>query len=185
MLKVQKWTWRKTQFSECGTSRSPAQSSARALAIYDKIDYIKVSVDTAIARLGGTAHPKGYQRIRGDRVSSCGLDGKNETGDDIPLGPVPVKWSVEEFIARYDDDDKDFVGQLSPAGFFTPSNEGPNPKRKFSGNNVGDVWVVATYQPADDSNAKPLVGRCYSGCGGSLLYMRLGSARGCGINVSE
>jgi quinohemoprotein amine dehydrogenase len=131
-----------------------------ALAIYDKVDYIKVSVDTAIARLGGTAHPKGYQQFEAIAYHR-GLDGKNETADDIPLGPVPVKWSVEEFIARYDDDDKDFVGQLSPAGFFTPSGEGPNPKRKFSGNNVGDVWVVATYQPPDDAKAKPMVARCY------------------------
>jgi quinohemoprotein amine dehydrogenase len=131
-----------------------------SLAIYDKIDYIKVSVDTAVARLGGTAHPKGYQQFEAVGYHR-GLDGKNNTADDIPLGPVPVKWSVEEFLARYDDDDKDFVGQLSPAGFFTPSNEGPNPKRKFSGTNVGDVWVVATYQSPDDAKGKPLVGRCY------------------------
>lgn len=131
-----------------------------AVAIYDKIDYIKVSYDTAIARLGGGTHPKGYQQFEAIAYNR-GLDGKPNTADDIALGPVPVKWSVEEFIARYDDDDKDFVGQLSPAGFFTPANEGPNPKRKFSGNNVGDVWVVGTYLPTDEPNAKPLVGRCY------------------------
>ena len=132
-----------------------------AVAIYDKIDYIKVSYDTAIARLGGGTHPKGYQQFEAIAYNR-GLDGKPETADDIPLGPVPVKWSVEEFIARYDDDDKDFVGQLSPAGFFTPAHEGPNPKRKFGGNNVGDIWVVATYQPPEgDPKAKPLIARCY------------------------
>jgi quinohemoprotein amine dehydrogenase len=131
-----------------------------ALAIYDKIDYIKVSVDTAVARLGGTAHPKGYQQFEAIGYHR-GLDGKNNTADDIALGPVSVKWSVEEFIARYDDDDKDFVGHLSPTGFFTPAGEGPNPKRKFSGNNVGDVWIVATYQQPGEASAKPLVGRCY------------------------
>ena len=129
-----------------------------AVAIYDKIDYIKVSYDTAIARLGGGTHPKGYQQFEAIAYHR-GLDGKSETADDVALGPVSVKWSVEEFIARYDDDDKDFVGQLSPAGFFTPASEGPNPKRKFGGNNVGDIWVVATYQPPGDP--KPLVARCY------------------------
>ena len=138
-------------------ARAVAPSS---VAIYDKIDYIKVSYDTAIARLGGGTHPKGYQQFEAIAYNR-GLDGKPETGDDIALGPVPVKWSVEEFIARYDDDDKDFVGQLSPAGFFTPALEGPNPKRKFGGNNVGDIWVVATYQPPDDPKAKPLIARCY------------------------
>ncbi len=32
----------------------------------------------------------------------------------------------------YGDDDKDFVGTLSPTGLFTPALDGPNPKRKFS-----------------------------------------------------
>ena len=136
-------------------SRAVAPS---ALAIYDKIDYIKVSYDTAMARLGGGTHPKGYQQFEAIAYHR-GLDGKPNTADDIALGPVPAKWSVEEFIARYDDDDKDFVGTLTPSGFFTPASEGPNPKRRFGGNNVGDIWVVATYQAAD--NPKPMVARCY------------------------
>ncbi|MBI2877154.1 MAG: hypothetical protein HYY20_09760, partial [Candidatus Tectomicrobia bacterium] len=32
-------------------------------------------------------------------------------------------------------------------GLFLPSAEGPNPQRPFKTNNVGDVWVVATYRP--------------------------------------
>jgi len=51
---------------------------------------------------------------------------------------------VAEFYSVYGDDDKDFVGTLSPTGFFTPASDGPNPKRKFMRNNYGDIWVVAT-----------------------------------------
>ena len=70
---------------------------------------------------------------------------------------MDAEWSVEEFYAVYGDDDKDFVGALSPSGFFTPSSEGPNPKRKFSRNNYGDVWVVATYKGEE----KPLTAKSY------------------------
>ena len=37
-----------------------------AIAVYDKVDYIKVLPETALARLGGDAksvHPKGYQQL--------------------------------------------------------------------------------------------------------------------------
>jgi quinohemoprotein amine dehydrogenase len=57
----------------------------------------------------------------------------------------------------YGDDDKEFVGSLSPSGFFTPALEGPNPKRKFGRNNYGDVWVVATYKV----DGKPLTAKSY------------------------
>jgi quinohemoprotein amine dehydrogenase len=92
---------------------------------------------------------------------SNGLDGKPNTGDDFSVGPVKVKWSMEEFFARYGDDDKEYVGSLSAEGLFTPSIEGPNPKRKFQTNNFGDVWVVATYQPGSAAGAKPLTARSY------------------------
>ena len=47
---------------------------------------------------------------------------------------------------------------------FTPSIDGPNPKRKFSRNNYGDVWAVATYKGADaavQKDGKPLTAKCY------------------------
>ena len=140
--------------------------ATNAVYVYDKVDYIKVATDTTVARLGGTTHPKGYAQFEAIAYHR-GLDGKKDTPDDIVLGPVnslaagQVKWSMEEFLARFDDDDKDFVGTLAPAtGFFTPALEGPNPKRKWNTNNFGDVWVVATYQPAE-KDAKPLTARCY------------------------
>ncbi len=132
----------------------------RALAIYDKVDYIRVIPDASMARLGSETHPKGYQQFEAIGYNR-GADGKPHTADDIDLGPLDVSWSVEEFMAVYGDDDKDFVGTLSPSGFFTPASDGPNPKRKFSRNNYGDVWVVATAKNEKDKEGKPLAGRSY------------------------
>ena len=131
-----------------------------AVAVYDKIDYLKVSPATSLSRLGGSVHPKGYQQFEAIAYNH-GPDGKPDTADDVELGPVDAEWSVEEFYAVYGDDDKDFIGKLSPTGFFTPADEGPNPKRKFSRNNYGDVWVVATYKGAAGKDGKPLTAKSY------------------------
>ena len=131
-----------------------------AIAVYDRVDYIKVAPETSIARLGSDVHPKGHQQFEAIAYQR-GADGKNGTNDDIELGPVDATWSVEEFISSYGDDDKDFVGQLNQAGLFTPASDGPNPKRKFSRNNYGDVWVVATAKNEKDKDGKPLSGRSY------------------------
>ena len=48
-----------------------------------------------------------------------------------------------------DDDDIKWVGTIDQHGLFTPSVEGPNPQRSGSRNNIGDVWVVATYKGTD------------------------------------
>ncbi len=132
--------------------------SPNIFAVYDKIDYIKVSVPSALARLGGASHPKGYVQFEAIAYNR-GVDGTPNTADDIILGPVQVKWSMEEFIARFNDDDKEFVGSLSADGLFTPAAEGPNPQRRFSTNNTGDVWIVAKYQ--DKDMASPLVAKSY------------------------
>jgi quinohemoprotein amine dehydrogenase len=132
----------------------------RAIAIYDRVDYIRVIPDASMARLGSETHPKGYQQLEAIGYQR-GADGKPHTADDVDLGPVDVEWSVQEFVAVFGDDDKDFVGTLSSSGFFTPASDGPNPKRKFSRNNYGDVWVVATAKNEKDKEGKPLAGRSY------------------------
>src|ERR1700733_7730853 len=132
--------------------RSVLQS---AIAVYDRIDYVKVTPDSALSHLGSDVHPKGFQQFEAIAYQR-GADGKPHTADDVELGPIDVKWSVEEFFSSYGDDDKDFVGTLSPAGFFTPALDGPNPKRKFSRNNYGDIWVVATAKSETDAVGKPV-----------------------------
>jgi len=132
-----------------------------AIAIYDRIDYIKVIPNTAMARVGGgSQRQKGYQQFEVIAYNR-GADDKVNTPDDIELGPVDVSWSVEEFAERFDDDDKEFVGSLSSTGLFTPALDGPNPQRKQSANNYGNVWVVATAKTEKDKLGKPLIGKSY------------------------
>jgi len=131
-----------------------------AFAVYDRIDYLKIVPEAALARLGGGPHPKGYQQF--DAIAyNRGADNKPNTPDDVSLGPVDVEWSVEEFFAVFGDDDKDFVGTLNSTGLFTPALEGPNPKRRFSRNNYGDVWVVGTLKSETDKDGKPMSGRAH------------------------
>jgi quinohemoprotein amine dehydrogenase len=131
-----------------------------AMAVYDRVDYIKVLPEASLAHLGSDAHPKGYQQFEAVAYQR-GADDKLHTADDVDLGPIDVTWSVEEYLSVYGDDDKDFVGTLSSTGLFTPALDGPNPKRKFSRNNYGDVWAVATAKNEKDKDGNPLTGRSY------------------------
>lgn len=132
----------------------------KALAVYDKIDGIKVTPLSGMARVGGAVFPKQLQQF--DAVGfSNGPDGKPDTDDDLNLGAVPVKWSLEEYTATFDDDDLQFVGSLDQNGLFTPALDGPNPKRSGNRNNVGDVWVVAELTGEGSAAAKPLRARAH------------------------
>jgi quinohemoprotein amine dehydrogenase len=135
---------------------------ANATAVYDSIDAVKVLPGTAVSRLGGggSPRPKGYQQFEAIAYQR-GPDNKPGTADDVELGPVDVTWSVEEFYQNFDDDDKEFVGSLGSKGLFTPSIDGPNPRRKFMADNHGNVWIVATTRDEKDKNGKPLIGRSY------------------------
>ena len=118
-------------------------SRSKALAVYDKIDGIKVKPDWAMARVGGATFPKMLAQFEAWGYSN-GADGKPESPDDIDLGLVDAAWSMEEYAATYNDDDTKFVGVLNEAtGRFTPAADGPNPARSGARNNIGDVWVVA------------------------------------------
>jgi quinohemoprotein amine dehydrogenase len=129
-------------------------SRSKALAVYDKIDTIKVKPDWAMARVGGSTFPKMLAQFEAWGYSN-GADGKPDSPDDIELGLVDAAWSMEEYAATYNDDDIKFVGTLNEAtGRFTPNADGPNPARSGQRNNVGDVWVVAKVL-ADPVGNKP------------------------------
>jgi quinohemoprotein amine dehydrogenase len=130
------------------------------IAVYDRVDYVKVTPESTLARLGSDVHPKGYMQFEAIGYQR-GADGKPHTADDVELGVIDVNWSVEEYMSTYGDDDKEFVGTLNSSGFFTPSLDGPNPARKESRNNYGNIWVVATAKEEKDKAGKPLVGRSY------------------------
>jgi quinohemoprotein amine dehydrogenase len=138
------------------TSTRPA-----ALVVYEKIDGVKVRPQAGMARVGGVAFPPRTEQFEA-RAFSNGPDGKPETADDFDLGVVEPRWSLEEYTATFKDDDLKFVGELSAAGLFRPNADGPNPNRSGNRNNVGDVWVVATYTPEGaDASVKPLRGRAH------------------------
>ena len=148
-----------------------------AFAVYDRVDYIKVTPETSMARLGGDVHPKGYQQLEAVGYQR-GADGKPHTADDVELGP----------------DGSDLVGgrvlrglrrrrqgvcrhPRTRNGLFTPALDGPNPQRKFRRNNYGDVWAVATAKNEKDKDGKPLVGQIVPGRGRSDVHS-VGSAGG-------
>jgi quinohemoprotein amine dehydrogenase len=117
-----------------------------ALVVFDKIDGLKVNPQAGLARVGGNVFPKQLAQFEAVGINN-GLDGKPDTADDLDLGIVNVKWSVEEYTATFGDDDAQFVGTVDQNGLFTPAGDGPNPKRSGNRNNVGDVWIVAELVP--------------------------------------
>lgn len=128
-----------------------------AAVVYDQVSRIKVVPLAGMARVGGVVFPKQLQQF--DAIAYYnGPDGKADTDDDVEIGRVKATWSLEEYGVTYDDDDVKFVGSLDQTGLFTPALDGPNPARSSSRNNVGDVWVVASYVPPG-KNPRPLKAR--------------------------
>jgi quinohemoprotein amine dehydrogenase len=132
----------------------------KALPVYAKVDYIKVTPETALAHLGGLKYPKGYVQFEAIGYSD-GLDGKPNTADDFAIGPVDANFAMIEFPTTTYDDDTKFVGKIDSNGLFTPNVEGPDPARRFMRNNYGEVWVTATSKSLMDREGKPLSGRAY------------------------
>lgn len=119
----------------------------RGIAVYDQMDRITVEPLRGMARVGGVIVPKQYEQF--DTVAwHDGPDDTPNTDDDLNLGVVAPNWSLEEYAATYGDEDLKYVGSLGQNGVFTPAVDGPNPDRVGNRNNIGDVWVVATYTPA-------------------------------------
>ncbi len=138
-------------------------SRPKTIAVYRRIDGIRVMPSWAMARVGGGNFPKGLAQFEAHAFDN-GADDRADTPDDVDLGLVDATWALEEFAATYDDDDVQFVGDIDKTtGRFTPNVDGPNPARRGSRNNVGDVYVVATYTPqaADNKAAKPLRARAH------------------------
>jgi quinohemoprotein amine dehydrogenase len=119
-------------------------SLADALTVYDTISRIAVTPEAGMARLGGVRVPKQFQQFEA-RAYHDGPDREANTDDDLDLGLVDATWSLEEYAATFGDDDLQYVGGIDTQGRFTPALDGPNAERVGNRNNVGDVWVVATY----------------------------------------
>jgi len=131
--------------------------------VFDKVARIKVTPLAGMARVGGVVFPKQYQQFEAIAYHN-GADAKADTEDDVEIGPVDVSWGLEEYGVTYDDDDIKYVGRIDQRGLFTPNVDGPNAQRSGTRNNIGDVWVVATYQDTENGNgngARPLKARAH------------------------
>ncbi len=128
--------------------------------VYDEVHSIRVSPEWGMARVGGSVMPKGYVQFEA-RAHHDGPDGETETDDDVDLGMIDAEWSLDEYAATFDDDDIDFVGEIDQTGLFTPALDGPNLERSGDRNNIGDVWVVASYAADGTSPNRPLRARAH------------------------
>jgi quinohemoprotein amine dehydrogenase len=121
------------------------------LAIYDRVDYIKVTPESAVVQFGDEALSRSYQQYEVIAYQR-GADGLPHTADDVELGPVDVTWSLEEF-SWAPGGSQPSVGVLSPTGLYTPAAAGP--RRNY------DVWVIATAKNAKDPGGQPLLDKSY------------------------
>ena len=117
---------------------------AARIALYRKIDALRVEPAFAIARLGGGGSPIPRVSAQFQAIAYLdGPDGKAGTADDIRLGPVKAKWHVENYDATAKvNDDLKFAGVMEPNGQFVPAQAGPNPAR-HNLDNVGNLSAVA------------------------------------------
>jgi quinohemoprotein amine dehydrogenase len=123
----------------------------RAVAVYDRIDYVKVVPNSSMAAFRNENYLRGYQQFEAVGYQR-GPDGRLHTADDLEVGPVDVTWSMEVFY-EVDQTKQDRVGTVSPAGFFAPAPASPGVNN--------DVWIIATAKNEKRSDGKPLVGKSY------------------------
>lgn len=121
-------------------------SGSVSLSLYDSIARIRVLPEYSVSRIGGngSSTPRVYGLFDAE-AWAAGNDGIADTGDDYRIGIVPASWSVEPFDERAkEDEDTRFSGQMDAVtGRFTPGAAGPNPERRMSTNNAGNLKVVA------------------------------------------
>ena len=122
-----------------------------ALALYDRVDYVKVIPESAVAAFGDKKYPRGYQQFEAIGYQR-GRDGQARTADDVELGPVDVSWSMNVFHAP-EGSSAGHVGGVDQTGLFTPASDNPN--------NNFDVWITATARDQKNAKGKPLVGKSY------------------------
>lgn len=129
--------WRNVQIGRTG--------GERLMAVYDHVDRLEVSPAYAIARLGGgKIDPVAAQF---EAVAYADVPGGSGGSDALRIGILPVHWSAEPYNddAKQADDVR-FAGRLDDTGRYHPAVAGPNPERKFSANNAGNLSIVASLE---------------------------------------
>jgi quinohemoprotein amine dehydrogenase len=122
-----------------------------SFAVYDRVDYVKVMPESALASFSDAKHSAGYQQFEAIGYQR-GADGRPHTSDDINLGPADVTWSIQVFYEGANTN-AERVGSIDQSGLFTPAPI--SPKANF------DVWAVATMRSEVDANGEPLTAKAY------------------------
>lgn len=128
-------------------------STENQLAIYNNVDALEVIPPYGIARIGGNggSAPKLNTIFRAQGID-YGDDRIAGTADDLQLGFIDnVSWQAlpRDAVAEHDEDVK-FAGKMDSAtGVYSPAVAGPNPARKRSTNNAGNLNVKATLNDSD------------------------------------
>jgi quinohemoprotein amine dehydrogenase len=113
-------------------------------AVYRQIDQVDVVPGYAIARVGGGRLAPVSAQF--EALASTRLPG----GELLPLGPVTADWTSAPFDAEAKrTEDEKFAGHFDKRGSFLPGAAGPNTAREYSGDNVGNLTVVAKAQDGD------------------------------------
>jgi quinohemoprotein amine dehydrogenase len=135
---------RKVSVGSVAASSGAGRAGADTLAVYRQIDQIEVVPGYAIARIGGgRIEPVSAQF---EAMASTRLPG----GELLSLGPVTAEWSSIPFDAEAKrTEDEKFAGHFDQRGRFLPAGAGPNPAREFTGDNVGNLTVVAQARDGD------------------------------------
>jgi len=113
-------------------------------AVYRQIDQLDVVPAYAIARLGGgrlAPVSAQFEAIAATRLPN---------GELLALGPVTADWSSAPFDAEAKrTEDEKFAGHFDKRGRFLPGGAGPNAQREYSGDNVGNLAVIAQARDGD------------------------------------
>jgi quinohemoprotein amine dehydrogenase len=127
------------------TVRVGGLRKSELLAIYRRVDRLEVEPAFAIARVGGgTLAPVDAQF---EAIGYADVVGAHGEVSSVRLGAMPATWSVEPFNAdAAKGGDSHFAGTLNQDGRFLPAEGGPDPKRRFLGDDIGNLFSVATYK---------------------------------------
>ncbi len=119
------------------------------VTIYDRIDYLRVTPESALAAYGDAQRQRGYEQFDAVGVHR-GPDNRLHTPDDVDLNPVDVDWSMALFYSA-DKAGLDALGSLSQNGLFTPAAK--------SAENNYDLWIIATAKAEKEQDGEPMVGK--------------------------
>ena len=125
-----------------------AARAEQLFAVFSRVDRLEVSPGFAIARLGGGRIDAVAAQF--EAVAFTDIPAEAGKTESVRLGLLPVTWSVAAFNedAKQLQDPK-FAGHIDSSGRFLPAGAGPNPQRKFSANNAGNLSILANLSDGD------------------------------------